>query len=235
MAVDILIRGFSDWSAGCDDSRFPSLDVDGNGLEVDWGRQRCWVRLMGQTCQLFDFNFGTQSMNWPEPLKTVTGFGLTPIKAIFAMGKESVDWALLGTPVDVMKCFGYKLIGLVPPLSFLNRMGDILTEFIEIFGKVAATIVKQALDEHQNLLQQAATSKFPAAGAPPVVHHASKSLTIKTHSQHPGSSFGSKARNEAMSTVQKAATEGDDDPSATAEGAISFGVGDQDTQLGMKS
>ena len=47
-AVDILVRGFDDWSAGCPDTTWPSLSMDSNGMHVNWGRQKCYVQLMGQ-------------------------------------------------------------------------------------------------------------------------------------------------------------------------------------------
>ena len=100
MAVDILVNGFSDWNAGCPDTRTPDMSIDGNGIHVDWGRQKCWVRLMGQTCNLFDFNFGSVNLDWPEPLKTVTSFGITPIRAMFNLGKDLVDCATSGSALE---------------------------------------------------------------------------------------------------------------------------------------
>ena len=229
MAVDILIRGFTDWNAGCDENRYPSMDVDSNGLRVDWGRQKCWVRLMGQTCTLFDFNFGNTDLSWPEPLKTVVGFGIAPIKAMISMGTELVNCATIGSPVEVIKCFGFKIIELVPPLSTLNRLSDMLSEFIEVFAKVAATVVRQVLEDKQSLVQQAVESKFPAAGAPPVIHHSSKNLVIKAHSQTSRSKKLTKSalQRNKMSGLQ---TEGDEDPS----GSISFEVHDQEGNYATK-
>ena len=43
--------------------------------------------------------------------------------------------------------------------------------------------MKTALDKGLSLVQTAATAAFPEVGAPPAVHHASKNLIIKTHSQ----------------------------------------------------
>ena len=145
MAVDILIRGFTDWNAGCDESSWPSMRIDASGLNVNWGRQKCWVRLMGQTCNLFDFNFGTTDLSWPEPIKTVAEFGITSVKALFTMGKELVNCATIGSPGEVLKCFGNKIIENVPPLNFLNRLSDVLTEFILVFARVASAVVKQAV------------------------------------------------------------------------------------------
>lgn len=135
MAVDILLRGFSEFDATCAGSRKPSMSIDANGLTVDFGRQVCNLKLMGQGCELFDFNLGSIDLDWPEPLKTVVGFGIQPIKSVFNMGEELVHCGLEGSPLDVMKCFGYKLIETIPPFNFLNRLGDMLSEFIEVLPK----------------------------------------------------------------------------------------------------
>ncbi|CAE7471577.1 unnamed protein product, partial [Symbiodinium pilosum] len=183
LAVDILIRGFTDWNAGCDESSWPSMRIDSRGLNVNWGRQKCWIRLMGQTVQLFDFNFGTTDLSWPEPIKTVADFGVSAAKALFTMGKEIVNCVTSGGVLDVFKCFGNKLIQYVPPLNFLNRVPDVLSEFILVFAKVASAVVKQVLHDGQSLVQEAVTSEFPAAGEKPMVHHSGQHLIIQTHSQ----------------------------------------------------
>ena len=221
MAVDILIRGFSDWNAGCPDTRMPSMSVDSNGMRVDWGRQKCWVRLMGQTCNLFDFNFGTVNLQWPEPLKTVVGFGIRPIRAMFDLGFDLVQCATSGSVLEVVKCLGMRLLEEVPPLSFLNRLGDMLSQFIEVFAAVATTVVRQVLEGGSSLIQQASQSTFPKAGHAPLIHHAGKSLTIKTHSQH-HKSLRPKLRRE-LSGIQEAARE-DPDP----QGSIALSVSDQE-------
>ncbi|OLQ12213.1 hypothetical protein AK812_SmicGene3906 [Symbiodinium microadriaticum] len=170
MAVDILVRGFTDWNAGCDESSWPSMRIDARGLNVNWGRQKCWVRLMGQTCNLFDFNFGVTDLNWPEPIKTVAEFGISAVKALFTMGKELVSCATIDSPLQVLTCFGNKIIENVPPLNFLSRISDVLTE--------------KVLEEGQSLVQAAATSTdFPSAGAPPKLQHSGKNLVIQIHSQ----------------------------------------------------
>lgn len=227
MAVDILIRGFTDWNAGCDENRWPSMSVGSQGIDVDWGRQRCWVRLMGQTCTLFDFNFGTTDLDWPEPLKTVVGFGILPVKAMINMGKEMLSCSNFDDPVEMIKCFGLKLIEIVPPLSTLNHLSDMLTQFIEVFAQIAATVVKQVLDDSQSLIQKASQSKFPAAGDAPVIHHSGRNLVIKTHSQHPKKRTRSKLPRHEMSAVQVQA-KGDDDDGGGATGAINFAVHDQE-------
>jgi len=233
LAIDILVRGFSDWNAGCPDTRTPDMQINGDGILVDWGRQKCWVRLMGQTCNLFDFNFGSVALMWPEPLKTVAGFGLMPIRSMFNLGADLVDCATSGSAVEVVKCLGLRLIQEVPPLNLLTRMSEMLTEFIEVFAQVATVVVRQVLDDGSSLVQKAAQSKFPGVDEAPVLHHAGKSLTIKTHSQHPkGRKRDPRSklpREEKMSAVQqdaKAKVRGDDDPEP--QGSIALGVSDQE-------
>ena len=76
---------------------------------------------MGKTIKLIDFNFGSTNLQWPEPLKTVTEFGIQPIKTIVDLGREAVSCATSGGPLEVFKCFGLLIIQQVPPLSFLTR------------------------------------------------------------------------------------------------------------------
>ena len=232
MAVDILVRGFSDWTAGCDENRFPSMSVDSHGLDVDWGRQKCWVRLMGQKLTLFDFNFGTTDLDWPEPLKTVVDMGLQPVKTMISMGKEMISCTSFDDPKELIKCFGFKLIEMVPPLSTLNHLSNMLTDFIEVFAQIAATVVKQVLDDSQSLIQRASQSKFPAAGDAPVIHHSGKNLMIKTHSQHPKKRTRSKLPRHEMSAVQVQA-KGDGDDGGMA-GVINFAVHDQEGNYATK-
>ncbi|CAE7206521.1 unnamed protein product [Symbiodinium necroappetens] len=227
-AVDILVRGFDDWSAGCPDTTWPSLSVDSNGMHVNWGRQKCYVQLMGQRCDLFDFNFSTLNVNWPGP-----------IKAMVNLGNDLVQCATSGNALEVIKCLGLQLLQVVPPLSFLTKMGDMLTEFIDVFAQVATFVVKQVLSESTTLIQQAAESTFPAVDATPVVHHAGRSLTIKTHSQHRKHSRSKLPRQEdkggqggqGMSAVQqdaqrgKRAKRGDDD--SDPQGVVALSVSDQ--------
>ena len=144
---------------------------------------------------------------------------------MFNLGFDLVKCATSGSAIEVVKCLGLKLLEIVPPLNFLNRMGDMLTEFIEVFAQVAGVVVKQVLDDSTSLIQQAAQSKFPAAGEVPRVHHAGKSLTIKTHSQRRKLPKGSKIPQEDMSAMQQDAKSGDDpDP----QGSIALSVSDQD-------
>ena len=183
---------------------------------------------MGQRCDLFDFNFGTLNVNWPGP-----------IKAMVNLGNDLVQCAASGNALEVIKCLGLQLLQVVPPLSFLTKMGDMLTEFIDVFAQVATFVVKQVLSESTTLIQQAAESTFPAVDATPVVHHAGRSLTIKTHSQHrkhsrsklPGQEDKGGQGGQGMSAVQqdaqrgKRAKRGDDD--SDPQGVVALSVSDQ--------
>ena len=208
-----------------------------DGLSVDWGRQKCWVRLMGETCNLFDFNFGTEDVSWPGTLGEVAKVSLAQVKSVLDIGLQLADCPALDQPEEVVKCLGFKIIGLVPPFNFLNRMGNMLTEFIEVFALVAATVVRQVLEDGQSLVQQAVVSKFPSAGAPAVLHHAGKNLRIKTHSQHPKGRQADRPR----STLQRGEPpgesllqRGDGEGESNGQGSINFEVHDQEGNYATK-
>lgn len=204
--------GFPEWSAGCPEFARPSLSVSANGLDLDFGRQKCEISLMGKTLRLIDFDFGRTSLQWPEPLKTVTEFGLAPIKTMVDLGRQAVNCATGGGPLEVFKCFGLLIIEQVPPLSFLTRMGDMIQEFIEVFAVVAATIVKKVIEENAALLSEAATSKFPRIGESPAIHHATKNLAIKKHTRRgPGAKKLAKMKRAQRGSKASLLQEGDDD------------------------
>ena len=87
------------------------------------------------------------------------------------MGTELMQCSEAAAEGDVVQCLGYKIIGSVPPLNFLNHLGDIFEEFIASFAMVASKLATQAIKGGESFLQTAATTEFPAAGAHPVVHH----------------------------------------------------------------
>jgi len=171
MAVEILARGFSDWSARCDITH-PTVGVSTHALDVNFGRQRCTVSLMGQGLTLFDFNFGTKRATFPSELR-----------AVLAMGSELQHCAHAHSAHEVIKCLGFKIIERVPPLSYLNRMQDMLSEFLQDFSHIASGLVRQSLNEGVSLVQKAAESKFGSTDSPPVVHHQGENLIITSHTQ----------------------------------------------------
>ena len=124
MAINILINGFTDWDAGCPGTKWPTMSVDSNGLSVDWGKQNCYIRLMGQSITIMDFDFGDLSLTWPEPIKTVTKYGLKPIEAIVDIGRELVNCVTSGGVEEVFKC------------PFLSWKSEIAERFGEMFFSV---------------------------------------------------------------------------------------------------
>lgn len=223
--------GFPEWSAGCPEFARPSLSVSSNGLDLDFGRQKCEISMMGKTLKLIDFDFGRTSLQWPEPLKTVTEFGLAPIKTMVDLGRQAVNCATGGGPLEVFKCFGLLIIEQVPPLSFLTRMGDMIQEFIEVFAVVAKTIVKKVIEEKASLLSEAATSKFPRIGESPAIHHASKNLAIKKHTRRgPGAKKLAKMKRASKTSLLQ---EGDDD-GGDSDSLFEFEIHDNDGNYATK-
>ncbi|CAE7210315.1 carA2 [Symbiodinium sp. CCMP2456] len=239
MAVTILLRGFTDWDAACPDMQWPSMTVNSNGLYVDWGKQYCYIRLMGQSITLLDFDFGDTNLNWPEPIKTVTRYGLEPIKAVVNIGREVVSCATEGSVTDVFKCFGNKLLEVVPPLNFLNRIGDMIQEFIEVFAHIATAIINTILKDSSSLIQTAVNSSFPAVGAPPLVHHSGRNLVVKTHAQRrpgsqssqPGQGSGPVGAAQVDAKRQRVRKDDDDDDS---DGGITFEIHDNEANYATK-
>ncbi|CAE7945520.1 carA2 [Symbiodinium necroappetens] len=235
MAVTILLRGFTDFGAGCPDSSWPSMGVDSTGFRINWGRQKCYIRLMGQSITLFDFNFGNTNVNWPEPVRTVVSHGLAPIRAIVDIGREVAGCVTAGGVGDVFGCFGNKLLQVVPPLSFLTRMGDMLTEFVEVFAHLAGSVISSVLSDSQSLVQSAIKTSFPEVGAPARVHHSTKNLVVKTHTQrHPGSKRSKLHRGDAEAQLQlnTSRSRGDDDDDS--DGAINFEISDNGDNYATK-
>ena len=146
----------------------------------------------------------------PEPVQLIAGGQADSIRTTLTLGNELMKCANPTSQGDLVQCLGFKIVGSVPPLNFLNRLGDIFSEFIEAFAKVAATVATQAMKGGQSLLQVpgspkpwsltlnspkpsantwarthqktarardsgiyqvAATTEFPSADSPPMVHH----------------------------------------------------------------
>ena len=181
MAVQILLKGFTDWSANCDISgpsvrdyinecsitgwkqittkilgvtivvgTKPIVECQKKSvlMALDWGRQTCWIRLMGQQITLFDFNFGSLEMTWPAPIKTAIdiGTGLSDCHGgnIFkCLGDKVVPVVTWPQPIqkminfgnaignchggDVFKCFGNKIVQVVTwpqPIQKMINFGN---------------------------------------------------------------------------------------------------------------
>ena len=108
--------------------------------------------------------------------------------------------------------------------NFLNRIGDLIQEFIETFAHIAAAVIRTVLRDSSSLVQTAVNSSFPAVGAAPVIHHAGKNMMVKTHSQRrPGVVKPPKA------SVLETGAKGDDDEDE--DGAITFEIHDNEESL----
>ncbi|CAE7259948.1 unnamed protein product [Symbiodinium sp. CCMP2456] len=124
------------------------------------------------------------------PLQSVVTLGSQLTSCSTQTGPGTI-WCLAGQIVSRMPwdsvglvgCLGNRIIQYVPPLSHLHRMNEMLAELLEGFAKMAATVAGQVLRGGSSLIQQAVKSPFPAAGAPPRVHHSGQNLLIKTHAQ----------------------------------------------------
>ena len=123
-----------------------------------------------------------------EPLKTMAG-AVKAVKSLVSMGQKVADecidfvgdepatsrahdqktpfYCLAQEVTSAMPWASVRQLGGnmfdvrngVPPLSHLNRMGDILSDVLEGFAKVAATVAGQVLKGGASLIQEAALSK----------------------------------------------------------------------------
>jgi len=213
-AIAILTGGF-DFSAGCPHWTWPTLDVSTTGISVGFGRQSCEVVLVGQRLSLFDFNWGTLSVNYPRQ-----------IAAMVAMGNNLVNCISDGGPAfDVFKCvatsIGETLLQVVPPFSILTQLSRMLEEFLAFFAQLAFAAITAALDDTTALVQEAATvSTFPAHGQPARLVGSRRGISAHIRRQK----SVRKVPKTASSFVQeKSATHSREEPDDTmATGAIGF-------------
>ncbi|CAE7340122.1 unnamed protein product [Symbiodinium sp. CCMP2592] len=126
-------------------------------------------------------------LNWlPSPVGVLAGSPLNSIKSLMAMGKDLMNCQHFESSTELTKCLGFKIVNLVPPLSYLNRLGEVMEETIEAFAKAATALAKKALKGGTSLVQKASLSDFPAVGKMPV-RHQQGDLIVELHSQelHP--------------------------------------------------
>ena len=126
-------------------------------------------------------------LNWlPSPVGVLAGSPLNSIKSLMAMGKDLMHCKHFESSTELTKCLGEKIVNLVPPLSYLNRLGEVMEETIEAFAKAATALAKKALKGGTSLVQKRSLSDFPAVGKMPV-RHQQGDLIVEVHSQelHP--------------------------------------------------
>ena len=107
----------------------------------------------------------------PGPMQFLGGSDPNSVENMVKMGSELTKCSEAAAKGDLVQCLGFKIIGSVPPLNFLNRLGDIFAEFIAAFATVASKLAAQAIKGGESLLQTAVTTEFPSAGAQSMVHH----------------------------------------------------------------
>ena len=119
----------------------------------------------------------------PQPVQLLAGGEGSSVKTVLTMGNELAKCENPSSQEELIQCLGFRIISSVPPLNFLNRLGDIFAEFVGTFAKVASAVATQAMKGGPSLLQEAFSTDFPKAGAPAVVHHHTPNFVISKHSQ----------------------------------------------------
>ena len=95
-------------------------------------------------------------LKWlPSPVGVLADSPLNSIKSLMAMGKDLMHCQHFESGTELTKCLGSKIVNLVPPLSYLNRLGEVMAETIEAFAKAATALLKKALKGGTSLIQKA--------------------------------------------------------------------------------
>ena len=119
-------------SADCSNAA-PSIGVTGSRLNIDFGHNSCEVTFMGRTVSL-EWNLGSTGVDLPglsilpQQLRDLATVPLSVINAQMTFATGIANCVNADQPLGLIECLGYKIIERVPPLSYLNRMSDILTE-----------------------------------------------------------------------------------------------------------
>ncbi|CAE7899170.1 hypothetical protein AK812_SmicGene17375 [Symbiodinium microadriaticum] len=214
MVILTMFRGF-EFSQDCPTPEPPTIGISGYNIKLNPGRLRCSVTLVGKTITLFDTPWSNGDlMPLPSPpldilpgairdlantpLSVLAKSPVNSIKSLMAMGQELMHCQHFESGEELTKCLGSQIIDRVPPLSHLNRLGEVMAETIEAFAKVATALAKKSLKGGTSLIQKAtwagsalmyiaaAISDFPAVGKMPV-RHQQGDLIVEAHSQelHP--------------------------------------------------
>jgi len=122
----------------------------------------------------------------PSPVGVLAGSNVNSVKSLMAMGDDLMHCQNFESGHEVMKCLGFKIIERVPPLSYLNQLGDVIGGHLETFAKAATSMAMKALRGGTSLIQKASVSQFPPIGNMPV-RHQQGNLVVEMHSQdmHP--------------------------------------------------
>ena len=112
---------------------------------------------------------------------------------------------------------------------------DMLTEFVEVFARLAGSVISSVLSDSQSLVQSAVKTSFPEVGAPARVHHSGKNLVVKTHAQRwKGSKRSQLHRREAEAQLQLNTSRSSGDDDDDSDGAINFEISDNGDNYATK-
>ena len=230
-AMTILLRGFTDFRAWCS-LITPSARFAAHGFHVFFGASHqplpfplAYVQPSLPRTALFHH----ENRSGVGDLRTRVGSILPrlpwredrerhpSIEGGLRHGSELVQCTQKSSN-GLVTCLGNNIINYVPPLSTFNKMNDVLADFLEKIARVASTIAGQVLKGGSSFIQEAVKTKFPAAGAPALVHHRGQNLVVTTHTQKRGA---------PMSVLQ---TAGDDPP----RDGITFELHNDDGKLESK-
>ncbi|CAE7192737.1 GIP, partial [Symbiodinium microadriaticum] len=106
----------------------------------------------------------------PLPVGVLAGSNVNSVKSLMAMGDDLMDCQNIQSGHEVMKCLGFKMMERVPPLSYLNQLGDVIGEYLEFFAKAGTSLAMKALKGGTSLIEKASVSQFPPVGNMPVRH-----------------------------------------------------------------
>ncbi|CAE7451379.1 pol [Symbiodinium sp. CCMP2456] len=122
----------------------------------------------------------------PSPVGVLAGSNVNSVKSLLAMGDDLMHCQNFESGHEVMKCLGFKIIERVPPLSYLNQLGDVIGGYLETFAEAATSVAMKALRGGTSLIEKASVSQFPPVGKMPV-RHQQGNLVVEVHSQemHP--------------------------------------------------
>ena len=171
MVILTMFRGF-EFSQDCPTPEPPTIGISGYNIKLNPGRLRCSVTLVGKTITLFDTPWSNGDlMPLPSPpldilpgairdlantpLSVLAKSPVNSIKSLMAMGQELMHCQHFESGEELTKCLGSQIIDRVPPLSHLNRLGEVMAETIEAFAKVATALAKKSLKGGTSLIQKA--------------------------------------------------------------------------------
>ncbi|CAE7327735.1 unnamed protein product [Symbiodinium microadriaticum] len=122
----------------------------------------------------------------PSPVGLLAGSDVNSIQSLVTMGNDLQNCQDFESGHDVMTCLGFKIMERVPPLNYLNKLGDTIGVYLETFAKAGTSLAMKALQGGTSLIQKASLSEFPPVGKMPV-RHEQGNLAVQTHSQkmHP--------------------------------------------------